>query len=107
MRSSNAMIPFHAAVAVSRTSIKAASERNAAALRRLVPQPVAIDVEHKLWIFRYREPPTGRQLALELARTPAGVTERNETLPRTFVVADVAQHLGIGGHRDMTIDGDG
>src|SRR4029077_627519 len=43
----------------------ATSKRDRAALHRLVPQLVAIDVEHELWILRYRKPPAICQLALE------------------------------------------
>src|SRR4029077_624161 len=66
------------------TPTTAASERNGAALHRRVPQLVSIEIEYEFRVLRYGEPAAGRQLTLELAGTPSGVTECHETQLRTF-----------------------
>ena len=58
-------------------------------------------------ILRHREPAAECQFAFELARSPTGVAERDETLSGASMVTDVAQHLGIGCHRHAAIDIDG
>src|SRR6478672_7049033 len=85
----------------------ASSQRNGAVLHCFIPQLLAIDVEHELWILRHSEPAAERQFALKLSGTPTGVTKRNKALLGSCVVAYVAEYLGIGGHRDAAIDIDG
>ena len=51
---------------------------------RLVPQLVAIDIEYQIRILRHREPAAECQFAFELARSPTGVAERDETLSGAF-----------------------
>src|SRR5262249_21396527 len=73
----------------------------------IIPDLVAILVEHQLGVLRRREPEPVGELALELARRPAGVAECDQALARTAMVADVAQDLVARRHRDAAVDVDG
>src|SRR5262249_60077685 len=68
---------------------------------------VAVLVEDELGVLRCREPEAVRELALELARPPAGVAECDQALARAAMVADVAQDLAARRHRDAAVDVDG
>src|SRR5215813_10359472 len=77
------------------------------ALHGVVPDLVAVLVEHQLGVLRRREPEPVGELALELARRPAGVAECDQALARAAMVADVAQDLAARRHRDAAVDVDG
>src|SRR5262249_13355230 len=77
------------------------------ALHGGVPDLVAVRVEHQLGVLRGREPEAVRELALELARPPAGVAECDQALARAAMVGNVAQDLAARRHRDAAVDVDG
>src|SRR5215469_10862348 len=59
------------------------------AFHGIVPDLVAVLVEHQLGVLRRRKPEPVGELALELARRPAGVAECDQALARAAVIADV------------------
>src|SRR5262245_23495231 len=77
------------------------------AFHGIVPDLVAVLVEHQLGVLRRREPEAMGELALELARRPAGVAECDQALARAAMVADVAQDLVARRHRDAAVDDGG
>src|SRR5262249_22303106 len=77
------------------------------ALHGIVPAFVAVLVEDALGVLRRREPERVGELALELARPPAGVAECDQALARAAMVGDVAQDLAARRHRDAAVDVDG
>src|SRR5580704_12074707 len=81
-----------------------ASEILRAPFHGVVPELVAVMVEHEVGISRYREPEALVELALQLAGSPARISEGDEHLCRTLMMGDVAQNLGAVGHREASID---
>src|SRR5260370_22363942 len=78
-----------------------------AARHCILPQVVAVVVEDELRLFGSGEPVVTRQLALELAGSPAGIAEREEALLGTLTMADVEEDLTARGHCHAAIDIDG
>src|SRR6516162_5275122 len=70
----------------------------------LVPDLIAILIKDQLGVFRGREPGTVLELALELSRPPACVSECNESLCRATVVADVAQDFAARRDSNVPVD---
>src|ERR1700730_1979659 len=70
----------------------------------VVPELVAVVVEHEVGIFRYRETEELVELAFQLAGSPARISEGDEDLCRALMMGDVAQNLGAAGHREASID---
>src|SRR5262249_61712899 len=77
------------------------------AFHGIVPDLVAVLVEHQLGVLRRREPEPVGEFALELPRRPAGVAECDQALVRAAMVADIAQDLAARRHRDAAVDVDG
>src|SRR6266568_9551676 len=71
-----------------------------------MPDLVAVVVEDEASVLRRREPKVLGELAFELARRPAGIAERDETLGRAALVADVAQDLAARCHGEAGVDVD-
>src|SRR6266581_4795720 len=69
-----------------------------------VPELFAVLVEDQLAVGRRRRPRTARDLALELARTPAGVAKHDQALLRALAGTDVAQDVEIHGDRHVAVD---
>src|SRR5262245_38218109 len=69
-----------------------------------VPDPVAILLEHELRFGRRNHPVATLELALELARPPAGIAERHQRVLGTFAAGDVEQDLAAGGDRQSRVD---
>src|SRR5260370_21144453 len=69
-----------------------------AARHCILPQVVAVVVEDELRLFGSGEPVVTRQLALELAGSPAGIAEREEALLGTLTMTDVEEDLTARGH---------
>src|SRR5258705_5910764 len=63
-----------------------------------VPELLAVLVENQLTVSRNRRPRPARDLAIELARTSAGVAKHDQVLLRALAGGDVAQDVEI--HRD-------
>src|SRR5215467_14657751 len=78
-----------------------------APLHGFVPDLVAVLVEDQLGVGWRREPQALRQLALELARSPAGIAEGDQTLHRPAVVGDVAQNLAARRHGHVAVEVEG
>src|SRR5215471_18869713 len=73
----------------------------------VVPQLLAILVKDQLGVLGCGEPVAPGELAFQLARSPAGIAEREEALFRTPVAADVAQDLSARRHRHASVDRQG
>ena len=71
------------------------------------PHVRTIVVEHQRRVLRHIVPIATRNLVVELRRTPAGIAERHQDFARPLAVADVAQHIGRRGERDLAVDIDG
>src|ERR1700683_562072 len=63
-----------------------------------------IIVEYQGRIFRHRGPDAFEKLVVELRRSPAGVSESDQALPRALAQADVAQDLRPACKRNAPID---
>src|SRR5262245_22335108 len=70
----------------------------------MIPDLVAVVVKDEASVLRRREPKPLGELALELARRPAGIAECDEALGRAALVADVAQDLAARGHGEAAVD---
>src|SRR5215471_754446 len=72
-----------------------------------VPQALPVLVENQLWLCGRDEPGTKPDFVLKLTGPPARIAERNKTLRRALVVADVEENLAARGHGHAPIDVDG
>src|SRR5712671_5814067 len=69
-----------------------------------LPDLVPLGVEHELVIGRGGEPVAPSDFAVELAGAPAGIADREQVFLWPLLMADVAQDLPAGGHRQCVVD---
>src|SRR5215208_6771537 len=69
-----------------------------------LPDLVPLGVEDEFGIGGSGEPVAPGDFAVELAGAPAGITDREQVFLGALLMADVAQDLPAGGHREGLID---
>jgi len=73
----------------------------------VLPDLVAVVIEYKRWILGCREPGVAREFCLQLARTPPGITESNQTFQRAALACDIAKNIDACSHRHAPVDVEG
>ena len=72
--------------------------------QRAAPLRVVVAVEHDGLVGRHRQPRILLDLGIELARSPAGIAQRQQTLARSVALGDRLQHVEAGGQRHRVVD---
>ena len=69
-----------------------------------MPFGLILLIENQRLVGGYNEPPIFLNFTVELARAPAGITEREDEPVRTLTNCDVTQNVDCGGQREIFID---